>query len=193
MANTDKNNHVLSPENWVEKYADSFYSYVFYRTNSEDISSDLVQETFYSALKGKHNFRGDSSEKTWLMSILKNKLMDYYRVRYTNVDISVSQDDYFSEAGLFSGGWKKEKLPTEWNNVDDFIHNNETNEAILNCVERLNESSASVFKMKYFDDNETEFICKELEISKSNYWVIIHRAKLQLRNCLEKVWGFNKK
>ena len=92
-------------------------------------------------------------------------------------------DDSFDN----KGHWMDGKLPKEWS-TDNIIQNKEFMQIFLQCKSALKEVQAQVFTMKYIDGEESETICKELEISSSNYWVLIHRAKLQLRSCIEKNW-----
>ena len=181
-----------TPSNWIENYGNSLFNYALVRVNDREIARDLVQETFLSALQNLSAFRGDSSEKTWLFSILKNKIIDHYRrniseksVSISNAEEGVNLDSYFDE----DGEWKKSAAPINWkeSHRDDY-RSKEFHEALQKCLERLTEQSRAVFSLKYLDEFESEEICKELTISTSNYWVIMHRAKLMLRRCIEKNW-----
>lgn len=187
-------NNILNPKNWLSDYADELYGYAMNKTSNIELAEDLVQETFLAGLKSLENFKGNSSERTWLFAILKFKIADHYRKASTKYEISNSKfgnqddsfiDNYFTEAG----DWKENAVPKEWG--IDFsigIENKELGIALNNCIDKLPESQKQLVILKLVDEIETEIVCKELNITSTNYWVIIHRAKLQLRACLEKNW-----
>ena len=189
MANT------LNPKDWVKNYADYLYNHAMYKTRNSALSEDLVQDTFVSAYKGKDNFKGTASEKTWLVTILKNKIIDHYRKASTRKQINVSQlgdaADYFfdttAEDGAGSGrkGAAPSLSQTERLNLTE---QNELNEILFDCFDKLPEKWGEISKMKLVDDATTEEITKAFNITKSNFWVILHRAKLQLRECLQHNW-----
>lgn len=189
MAMSQKN--VLLPDKWVDSYADYLFNYAITRVNNHDFAKDLVQETFLSAWKGKDNFRGQASERTWLISILKRKVIDYYRKINSakgkkEVRMSFYQDDDRK------GSWIEECVPQSWvNQAEADIENEELKEAINNCVSALPEKYRLVFLLKTEQRYETREICNELDITSSNLWVIIHRARVQLRKCLEDTWFKN--
>lgn len=181
----------LTPDKWVATYADSLFNYAMARVGERETAKDLVQETFLSALRGLGGFKGESSEKTWLFSILRNKIIDYYRKKGTAKEIPVSsvsgpadEEYYFDE----NGHWKQELLPVDWGGVHDEARSGEFMDTLRNCLSRLTAQCRGAFTLKYMEELEADEICKELSISSSNYWVIIHRAKLQLRHCLQKNW-----
>ncbi len=180
------------PAKWSENFSDSLFSYAIVRVSDREIAKDLVQETFLSALQNLDSFRGDSSEKTWLFTILKNKIIDHYRgnatdkaVSFSDIDSSAELDSYFDQ----DGEWKDSTGPADWREGrrDDF-RAKEFQEALQRCLARLTAQCRTVFSLKYLDELESEEICKELTISPSNYWVVMHRAKLMLRKCIEKNW-----
>ncbi|QXV65970.1 sigma-70 family RNA polymerase sigma factor [Mucilaginibacter sp. 21P] len=183
--------HLLDPQNWVSAYADYLYRYAIIRVNDEDQVRDLVQETFLAGLQSQGNFAGKSSELTWLTAILKNKIYDVYRknangLKTAEINNSIGEEpDFFHE----DGHWKKEHRPKAFG-VDDFdpLANKELNRALQLCLQKLPALWFSVFTMKHMEDEATEMICKELRLTQANFWVIIHRAKLNLRACLQRNW-----
>ena len=184
-------NHTLNPDLWVHNYADYLYNFTMSRINKEAISKDLVQETFLAALKSAGNFQGKASEKTWLTSILKRKIIDYYRKINSNkgkAEVRMS----FYENGDNEGSWIEERVPQSWKSqTDTDIENSELQNQIDLCIGKLPEKYAIAFRMKTILEHETEDICNELNITSSNLWVLLHRARTQLRGCMEKNW-FNK-
>ncbi len=189
--------HKLEPEKWVDNYADYLFTYAISRISDEDEARDLVQDTFLSALKGKDNFKGEANEKTWLVSILKRKIIDLYRKNAVRKEQSfeesdsykVAYDHYFrDDDGSRPGHWAGKNNPQPWSEQKTNLEQGEFRRILVACLSKLPKAWTSVFSMKFMDDESSESICKELGISTSNYWVIIHRAKLQMRECLEKNW-----
>jgi len=185
-------NTKLNPEKWVDNYADAMYSYSFSRVSKSDVAEDLVQETFFSALKSLKNFKGEASEKTWLYSILKRKIIDYYRKASSKYEKNFTQMSPFEDSGDWLGHWKDERVPNEWDDKEEF--NSEEFMKILKfCMEFLPEKYSYAFKMKSLNGFESKEICNELDITTSNLWVILHRSRVQLRECLEKNWFLSDK
>jgi len=185
------NKHKLNPTKWVTLHADYLFNYTISRVSNHDIAKDIVQDTFFAALKAKDNFKGKASERTWLIAILKRKIIDYYR-KINSVKGKAEVKMSFYTDGDREGEWIEECVPTNWNNeVEKSIENDELGIALERCIEDLPEKYAMVFRMKTIQQFETEEICKELEITSSNLWVIIHRARTQLRKCMEESWFKN--
>ncbi len=180
--------NILDPNKWIDLYADYLFNYTITRIDDAELAKDIVQETFFSGLKAMKNYRGDASERTWLVSILKRKIIDQYRKMNSKkgkAEIRVS----FYEDGDKKGNWLEECVPQHWGNEAEInIESQELGLAINNCVKDLPEKYRMVFKMKTIDNIDTEEICNELSITASNLWVIIHRARLQLRKCMEESW-----
>jgi RNA polymerase sigma-70 factor (TIGR02943 family) len=179
---------VLEPNFWVERYADAMLHFAFKRTNDLTLSEDLVQETFLSALKARDGFQGKSQEKTWLYSILEHKIADYFRSstynfhKQTTTIESNFVEQFFDQE---NGHWKNGQKPQTWkepNQPEEF------DKAVQNCLKKLPQKLASIFTYKYLEEGDAATICKDLGISTSNYWVMMHRAKLQLRACLQINW-----
>jgi RNA polymerase sigma-70 factor (ECF subfamily) len=184
----------LNPDSWLKLYGDYLFSYCMIRINHRETAEDLVQETLISAYKARESFRGDSTEETWLITILKNKIIDHYRkkdVLKDATDYLVSTDSDFSE-NFFDkkdGHWQRQAAPQAWSAAADTdIEQAEFIEVLQACVHKMPPKLVPVFIAKFFDDNDSETICKVHNISSSNYWVIIHRAKVLIRACLEKRW-----
>ncbi|NKQ39437.1 MAG: sigma-70 family RNA polymerase sigma factor [Methanosarcinales archaeon] len=189
MSETKK--HTLNPNKWVELYADYLFNYAVTRVDNSDLAKDLVQETFFSGIKGKDNFRGQASERTWLISILKRKIIDYYR-KINSVKGKKEVRMSFYTDGDRKGSWLEECVPQTWGNeAEKTIENDELKDALNKCISNLPDKYRMVFLLKTIQNYETEEICNELGISSSNLWVIIHRARVQLRKCIEENWFKN--
>jgi RNA polymerase sigma-70 factor (TIGR02943 family) len=181
--------HILNPKDWVDKYSDELFGFAYMRVSDEDIARDLIQDTFLSALRNLQSFKGEISEKNWLYLILKNKIIDHYRKNaktpLTRFDDDSELDEFFDE----EGHWKKEALPEKFSLTVSSSHFSfEFYEILEKCKRKLNEIQMRLFSMKFVDEFESEDICKEMEISSSNYWVLIHRIKLKIRKCIEKLF-----
>ncbi|MDI9366071.1 MAG: sigma-70 family RNA polymerase sigma factor [Flavobacterium sp.] len=182
------NKHTLNPNNWIINYSNALYKYTIIRVNDTGIAEDIVQETFLSAWRNKDNYKGEASEKNWLYTICKNKIIDHYRKKSTSI-IQYAEADTTSSMFDDVEHWTKEDAPKEWGvNYNQTIEKKEFYSILEKCKSKLQQMQQSVFVMKYLEDLDTEEICKVLGITTSNYWVLIHRAKLSLRNCLEKNW-----
>jgi len=178
---------VLFPETWVDRYSDYLYNYTIVRVNDHEIAQDLISETFLAGLKSKKNFKGEASERTWLISILKRKIIDHYRKKNSKKGKAEVHIDYSTEDS--EGEWLEERVSDPYDiTAEDKLENEELGEAIFDCLDRLTDKQAEIFKLKTIDDFDTEAICNEYNITASNLWVIIHRARKSLAECLEKTW-----
>lgn len=180
----------LEPKLWVKTYADTLYRFAYLRINDKDAAKDLVQETFLAALRNKDTFKGEISEKNWLFTVLKNKIIDHYRKKASSLITSFeTQNENENEFFDDQEHWKSAIGPKDWKIDAHAAHDSkEFLEILHKCMMRLSEILKMVFTMKYLDEKESDEICKELNITSSNYWVILHRSKLQLRGCVEKKW-----
>jgi len=179
--------HQLDPNKWIDLYSDYLFNYTISRVNDREMAKDLVQETFLAGLKSMKNFKGEASERTWLVSILKRKIIDYYRKINSNKGKAEVKMTYKGDEN--EGDWLEERVADPFDrNAEDKIENAELEDAIYNCLGKLPEKQATVFKMKTILGYETEVICNELNITPSNLWVIIHRARVAMAECMEKNW-----
>lgn len=179
--------HQLNPNKWIDSYADYLFNYTITRVSDKITAEDLVQETFFSGLKSAPNFKGEASERTWLVSILKRKIIDHYRKINSNKGKAEVRINY--KEGESEGDWLEERVADPFgNNTENNIENNELGLAIHNCLEKLPQKQADIFKKKTIQNFDTEAICNEYDISPSNLWVIIHRARTTLSGCLEDTW-----
>lgn len=181
----------LHPEQWVDRYSDYLFNYTITRVNDVVIAQDLVSETFLAGLKSAPNFKGKASERTWLVSILKRKIIDHYRKINSNkakaeIRMGLLQDSFQKKDNIES------KVSDQRNpNIQDQIEQQELGQAIHECIGALPERYATIFIQKTIDQLDTETICKEHNITASNLWVILHRARVQLMDCLNENW-YNK-
>ncbi len=180
---------IVDPSEWVDRYGDYLFRYAMLRLRDRSRAEDLVQETFLAALKGRQSFSGDSSEGTWLVGILKHKILDHFRRQSREVLLPVGDfldppgDEPFNPDGHWAAG------PTEWGgNPEDLFRQKEFREQLTKCLSGLSPAHSTVFTLREIEGAGTEEICKELNVTETNLWVILHRARMQLRKCLENSW-----
>jgi RNA polymerase sigma-70 factor (TIGR02943 family) len=174
---------------WVANYGDALFIFAFKRVNNRHLAKDLLQDTFLSAWNNMQNFKGEASVKTWLFTILKNKIIDHHR--YQGKRKMVSEPQNHADAAYFDSDqhWQIGAYPKNWaNSTQELFENKAFFNVLWQCKEKLKTVQNAVFTMKYIDGYNSEEICKALELTPSNYWMLIHRAKLQLRACLELNW-----
>lgn len=176
---------------WFTTFGDELYSWAFYKTSSKETAEDLVQETLLSAFKAFGSFRTGSNPKTWLFTILNNKIIDFYRASNTTKSVNQTEilgskldDENFNVDGV----WNKNPI-ADWANEEEHLLDNKQFLEVLNlCIDNLPANWRSVIVLKYFDHKKGSQISKELNITSSNLWQMAHRAKLQLKDCLDKNW-----
>jgi len=180
------------PHSWVALYADYLYRYAHSRIDDMELARDLVQETFLAGLEGWEKFGGHSSEKTWLTGILKNKIYDIYRKKARaaqNEPLLIDSQEYDVFFESDTGHWKRGHYPEAFGIEEPSSLEHLEFEGIVSaCIAKLPPLWASVFTMKHIEDEPSEEICSRLAITASNFWVISHRVKVSLRDCLQKNW-----
>jgi RNA polymerase sigma-70 factor, ECF subfamily len=157
---------------------------------NDEQAEDVVQDTLVAALQAAEGFSGKSTVKTWLTGILRHKIVDVIRRRkaapaFTTLDEECQIDDFdplFDE----TGHW--ENPPASWGNPEGELDRRQFLEIVDFCLERLPPNTARVFMMREVMGLESDEICKELAITSTNLWVIMYRARMSLRECLEKNW-----
>lgn len=175
---------------WVHLYSDNLYSWAFHKTSSREVAEDLVQETFLAAFQALPRFKGDSNPKTWLFAILNNKINDHYRRCYRNPVLD--DDGVFDKIFDENGEWRKEERPGEWLDEEcNVLDDANFRQVLQDCLHRLPGKWLAAVHLKFMEEKNGEQICKELGITNTNFWQVLHRAKLQLRKCLEVNWFKN--
>jgi len=180
--------HQLNPDNWVDQYADYLFNFAVARVSDAEIAKDLVSETFLAGLKSAKNYKGDAAERTWLIAILKRKVIDHYRKINSNKGKAEVRMSY-SASSDSEGDWLEEQVADPFSNMENSsIENEELGMAIQACISKLPKKQALVFRMKTIQGISTEDICNELGINPSNLWVMIHRARTALMGCMNENW-----
>jgi RNA polymerase sigma-70 factor (ECF subfamily) len=176
-------------ERWLDDHGDALYRYALLHLADESVAEDIVQDTLLAALKAHERFEGRSSERTWLIGILKRKLIDHIRKcqrRPTEADLSEadeSVDEQFNRHGLWATG------PGKWGDLpEEAFSQGEFWDVMTKCLGYLPERLRFAFIRREMDDAESAEICQDLDVSATNLWTLLHRARTRLRRCLEVNW-----
>lgn len=182
------------PERWVDEHGDYLFKYALMRLRDSAKAEDAVQETFLAALKGGRSFAGRSAEKSWLVGILKNKIFDHFRkagreTPFTDLEFYRDEEsDRFVAEGLGKDGWIHDRGPQEWPDPGASLDRELFWKTYRDCADKLPKNVATVFHLREVDGIESAEICALLNISENNLWVMLHRARMALRRCLETNW-----
>lgn len=156
-----------------------------------DTAEDVVQETLLAALVGQERFDRRSSVRTWLTGILKHKIVDVIRRRQREPVFEASlaeETDLEDVEALFkhNGAWAE--APADWGDPETALSRRQFFDVVELCLDKLPANTARVFVMREVLELATDEICKELHITPNNLWVILYRARVVLRQCLEQNW-----
>lgn len=180
---------------WVDQHGDYLYKYALFRLRDGSAAEDAVQETFLAALKAYRGFEGRGSERTWLVGILKHKVTDHFRRTMREAPIGETDDEtfehneFFTRTDEWTNHWNADYAPSDWHATPaELIERSEFWKVLNDCLSPLPRRAASAFTLREVDGLSSEEICQVLSISVNNLWVMLHRARLHLRNCLERNW-----
>ncbi len=164
------------------------FAHALRRLGNRDAAEEVVQETFLAALKGRDNYRHDGSEGAWLMGILKRKVVDALRARSQQAANVEDEDSMMAHLFDANGHWStaaKNAGPLRL----DSIERHEFRQILRECLRGLPGRQAAVFTLREIQEEPPEMICKELGITSSNLWVLMHRARLRLAECIKSRWS----
>lgn len=174
---------------WVNLYTQELHSWALYRTSDGDAAEDLVQETFIAALEGMEAFRSDSQPRTWLFSILNHKIADHHRRTSRSAKVPFNEEGAIDGFFASDGHWTKAHAPNDWDEPEPHLLDNEDFRRVMDdCLGVLPAQWNSCITRRFIGSEASDAICQDLGISETNYWQILHRAKLRLRECLEHHW-----
>lgn len=175
---------------WLNEYGDYLYRFALARLKDSDQAEDAVQETMLAAIKN-NSFAGESSVRTWLTGILKHKIIDMQRQIIREQPISDlmdieatedSMDDFFDKTGHWID------RPVALDMPDQILEQHQFLKVLDACLQRLPHNLRAIFMLRDIHETENENICKELNITPTNAWVMLYRARMGLRKCLEMNW-----
>ncbi len=190
MKKTTKKHHKLNnPSVWVDQYGDYLYTYALRRIQDTSVAQDLVQDTFMAALKAKDNFKGKSSEKTWFTSIMRHKIIDHIRKKYKQPTLETDHTGDIDTNSYFHSNGKWKDPPKDWeSNPEKLLEQKSFLEILKQCVEGIPQKLAHALTLRELEGVTTKEICKVLDISSTNCWTMLHRARLLVRKCVETNW-----
>jgi RNA polymerase sigma-70 factor (ECF subfamily) len=157
---------------------------------NDELAEDVVQDTLLAALQGKAGFSGRSTLKTWLTGILKHKIVDAIRKKgrepvTSSLDEECQIDDFDA---LFDASGHWDNPPADWGDPEVQLSRQQFFDVVEFCLDKLPPNTARVFMMREVMELDAPEICKELSITSTNLWVILYRARVALRLCLEQHW-----
>jgi RNA polymerase sigma-70 factor (ECF subfamily) len=183
-----------NPELWVDTHGDYLFSFALLRLRNRDLAEEIVQETFLAALKSYKNFAQQSSERTWLVGILKHKIIDHFRRAsrerpVADFEVSADDDEAFRKSGEWADHWTAEAGPKEWSaDPSQLVEQKEFWEIFNRCLSQLPPRLAEAFALREIDGLSSEEVCAILNVTSNNLWVMLHRARALLRRALEASW-----
>jgi RNA polymerase sigma-70 factor (ECF subfamily) len=175
----------------IESHRTYLLRYASLQLRDAGAAEDAVQDTLIAALEGANRFTGKSSVKTWLTGILKHKIIDHIRRQSREQPLvpdgsDGSETDIADALFLEDGHWRQP--PSNWGDPDTALENKAFMAVFEQCAKNIPAKTARAFMMREVMECDTGEICRELDVSTTNCWVMLHRARLSLRECLEMKW-----
>ncbi len=177
------------PRTWVDQHGDVLFRYAMSRLGNRDAAEDLVQDTFLAALRARKNFSGRSAERTWFIAILKHKIVDHVRRQGREQPMGSINSSVEMGQELFgkNGCWQIKPAP--WSpNPSESLEKKEFWQVFRHCLEGLPQRLSTVFSLRELDELPTDEVCEALKITPGNLGVLLYRARMGLRRCLEINW-----
>lgn len=175
----------IDPKRWLDEHGDILYRFALARVRNPQTAEDLVQDTYLAAMKGADTFSGRSTERTWLVGILKHKIIDHFRKHkrmFLSEDLETRELDPHASLDR-KGHWKVGQA--EWiTDPEKAYERKEFWRQLEHCLDKLKERHRKVYVLRELQHQEAGDICDALDITPSNLWVTLHRARLQLKECL---------
>lgn len=182
----------FDPNKWLDCHGDYLYRYALVRVRDAAVAEDLLQETLLAGVGGHESHAGHSSERTWLVGIMKHKVIDHFRRSARNALIQLSAEDAderecFEDSGPWPGHWREEHAPNRWT-IDQCLESGEFWETLNRCLSLLPQQMSIAFTLREIDGLTSAEICEILSITPNNLWVLLHRCRRRLRELLEANW-----
>jgi len=184
----------LDPGKWLDAHGDYLYRYALVRVRDAAVAEDLLQETLLAAVGSQQRHAGRSSERTWLVGIMKHKVIDHFRRIASNPQFQLSTEsgaeiDCFEESGPWRGHWREERAPNNWAvDAGRNLESREFWEVLDHCLSQLPPQMSIAFTLREIDGLTSTEVCEILNITPNNLWVLLHRSRSKLRQLLEANW-----
>ena len=174
----------------LENFRPRLLKYAMLQLRDQTSAEDVVQETLLAAIQSAGNFSGKSSVSTWLVGILKHKVIDTVRRQSRERPLDLSTDEQSPEDldALFKDDGHFQEPPTDWMDPEAALTQRKFFEVLEHCLQGLPKNSARVFTMREITGLDLDEICNEVGITPTNCGVLLYRARLRLRSCLEQRW-----
>ena len=184
----------LDPSNWLDAHGDYLYRYALVRVRDAALAEDVLQETLLAAVRSQQSHAGRSSERTWLVGIMKHKVIDHFRraARNAQIQLCAAGDDggdCFEQSGPWRGHWREDRAPNNWAlDAGQRFEAGEFWEIFDRCLSQLPQQMSIAFTLREIDGLTSTEICEVLNITPNNLWVLLHRSRTKLRELLEVNW-----
>jgi RNA polymerase sigma-70 factor (TIGR02943 family) len=177
---------------WVETHADYLFNFAVGQVRDTNVAEDLVQETFLAAVKSQNNFSGGSSERTWIVGILRHKIYDYLRRHCRERAVRAEPMPSSGEQGAWDESvlWLHD-VAAECQSPSRRMELDEFRESLETALGKLPPRLAQVFQLHAVEERSNREVCEQMGISESNLWVMLHRGRNQLREQLDDWWNGN--
>lgn len=182
----------IDPSKWLDEHGDFLFNFAMSRLRDMEAAEEVVQETFVAGIKAQDQFTGRGAERAWLVGILKRKIVDLIRKRMRQRTGQTTEEGTDITEILFDekGHWKSDPKLAR-NRPDANLQKEEFWRELRDCIESLPQRQADVFTLRELEEKGSDEICKELDLTPSNLWVLLHRARLKLADCLNHKWAAN--
>lgn len=182
-----------SPETWLDEHGAALYKYALLHTRDEHRAEEAVQETLLAALQARERFAGAAAVRTWLIGILKHKIIDLFRREARERPLDDPDPAFAAEAARdddrfdATGHWRDQ--PADWGNPVEMLERGQFLAILQRCLDALPERLARLFMLREVMEEDTKNICQEMAITPTNLWTMLYRTRMGLRQCLERNWA----
>lgn len=180
------------PETWLDEHGDYLFQFAFVRLRNRAAAEDAVQEAFLAGIKAFEKYDGKTPVRFWLRGILRHKVVDYIRKASREIAVDDTEGKEILESFKYKAFGIAEQHPPAWKfDPKHAYEQKEFWEVFYACMSKLKEKTGLAFTLRELEGLSTEEICKELDLKPNNLWVVLHRARTQLKSCLETNWMAN--
>lgn len=179
-------------ERWLDEHGNALYSFALLHLRDPHLAEDAVQETLLAALQARQRYSGSASVRTWLTGILKHKIIDEFRRQARDVPAAGSEEEAWEQTESeqvdheFKNNGHWNHLLSDWGNPEKNLYSEQFWSIIERCIGTMSPKAARLFVLRELWDMDSETVCMELSITPNNLWTSLHRARLGMRQCLER-------
>lgn len=178
----------LDPSTWLDRYGSTLFRYAMVYVRDATAAEDLVQETLLAAIKAIDSFAHRSTEKTWLVGILRHKIQDHFRhisKAHLNID---EQLDFAQPNPEFNDEGRWSHAIEEWDVPEEALERDQFWKTFDGCLDKLPENLKTSFALREIEGLDSSALADVLNTTQNNVWVLLSRARQKLRRCLEHLW-----